>query len=74
MACDKNVLDGKDSRFSTIDWKSFKLTRISRSSLHAEGQAAAAGVDALAFVKLFWSALRWQDADVTNEETAKRAG
>eukprot|EP00974_Lingulodinium_polyedra_P094437 9154062-Lingulodinium_polyedra.AAC.1 len=33
MACDTVLLDGKDSPVPTIDWKSWKLKRVCRSSL-----------------------------------------
>ena len=41
--------------YSILDWKSFKLTRVARSSLSAETQAAAGAMDMLEFVKVFWN-------------------
>ena len=40
--------------YAILDWKSHKLTRVSRSSLNAETQAAASAADALDFSKTFW--------------------
>ncbi len=54
MASDK-VLYETASPYVVVDWRSFKLTRVSRSSLSCEAQAATAGVDALEFAKCFWS-------------------
>ena len=36
LACHKKILDGYESDFSVIDWRSFKLLRMASSSLHAE--------------------------------------
>jgi hypothetical protein len=55
-------------RYSILDWKSYKLQRVARSSLHAETQAAAEGADALEFCKVFWNLCRVPWADVRADE------
>ena len=55
LAMHKDTLAGKSGSYSVIDWRSWKLPRVSRSSLSSEAQAACGGVDALEFVKTFIS-------------------
>jgi hypothetical protein len=55
LLCHKQVMLGEKSDFIVIDWRSWKLPRVSRSSLASEAQAAAGGADALEFAKCFWS-------------------
>jgi len=45
------VEDGNPSPLVVLDWSSKRLTRVSRSSLSSEAQAAANGVDALGWAK-----------------------
>jgi len=52
IAATKGILEGKEAACSTLDWKSFKLKRVARSSLSAEVQAFAEALDALEFLKL----------------------
>ena len=52
-----------------VDWKSFRLPRVSRSSLHCEAQAASAAQDALEYVKCFWTIMRIPDADPMLDST-----
>ncbi len=49
------VMDNETADYIVFDWRSWKLPRVSRSSLASEAQAAAGGVDALEFAKCFWS-------------------
>ena len=42
------------SRHNVLEWQSFKLPRIARSSLFAEAQSAATAVDGTGFVVCFW--------------------
>ena len=55
LLCNKKVLDNETADYVVFDWRSWKLPRVSRSSLASEAQAAAGGVDALEFAKCFWS-------------------
>ena len=50
----KSVTDGEEGRYNLIDWRSWKLARVARSSLSAESQATAEAADALLFTCLFW--------------------
>ena len=53
----KKALEGEpDQPYVIIDWRSFKLPRVSRSSLNAEAQSCSAAVDSLEFVHIFWQA------------------
>ena len=57
MACNQRLLDGQDSQISLIEWKSWKLKRVCRSSLSAECQAMAEALDNLNFTRFFWEIL-----------------
>ena len=57
------VLNGEESDDVVVDWKSFRLPRVSRSSLHCESQAASAARDAVEYVKCVWALMRLSDAD-----------
>jgi hypothetical protein len=57
FACHKDLLDGKEATISLIEWKSWKLKRVCRSSLSAECQAMAEALDTLNFVRFFWEIL-----------------
>eukprot|EP00959_Pyramimonas_sp_CCMP1952_P085623 1791012-Pyramimonas_sp.AAC.1 len=73
LACHKKIFDGHESDLSVIDWKSFKLLRMARSSLHAGPQAAAAGMGGLEFAKRFWAALIYDGVDITMDESTRMA-
>ena len=53
----KTAFDDVLCDYAVMDWRSFKLHRVAKSSLCAETQAAADAADALEFVKTFWSLL-----------------
>ena len=57
MACNQRLLDGQDSQISLIEWKSWKLKSVCRSSLSAECQAMAEALDNLNFTRFFWEIL-----------------
>ena len=52
VAAERGLLTGSEQLCSILDWKSFKLKRVARSSLSAEVQAFAEALDALEFLKL----------------------
>ena len=54
FACHKDILTGKEATISLIEWKSWKLKRVCRSSLASECQAMAEALDNLNFIRLFW--------------------
>ena len=55
----KDVTTGGEGAYNVIDWRSWKLARVSRSTLAAESQAASEAADALLFVTTFWQ-LVWK--------------
>ena len=55
LLCNKTVLQKQNSDYVVVDWRSWKLPRVNRSSLSSKAQAAVGGVDALEFTKCFYS-------------------
>ena len=49
----KELLAGELTEYTILDWKSFKLSRVSRSSLNAETQAAVSANEAMEYCKVF---------------------
>lgn len=49
----KQILDGEGANCVILDWRSFRLPRVSRSSLNAESQACAAAMDSLEYLRTF---------------------
>jgi hypothetical protein len=47
------ILDGKEAKITIVDWKSWKLQRVVRSSLAAEAQAFAEAQDQQEFINIF---------------------
>ena len=54
MLTHKDALNGIECPYSVLDWRSFRLPRVARSSLAAEVQSAAQAVDSTEFVVRFW--------------------
>ena len=51
----KRVLEGAmDQPYIILDWRSYKLPRVSRSSLNSESQACAGAMDALEYLLHVW--------------------
>ena len=61
----KEVAGGEEGFYNVIDWRSWKLARIARSTLSAKSQAASEAADALLFTNTFWSLIwrPWQPLD-----------
>ena len=58
----KSVLnDGASGRYHVLDWRSFKLPRVARSTLAAESQAAAEATDSHLFASTFLRAMVYPD-------------
>ena len=55
----KSVTEGQEGYYNILDWRSWKLARVARSTLSAESQAASEAADALLFATTFWN-LIWQ--------------
>ena len=53
LAVPPTAFDEMEVDYAILDWKSWKLSRVSRSSLNAETQAAAEATDALEFCHSF---------------------
>ena len=53
----KDVCQGHQGSYNMMDWRSWKLPRIARSSLSAESQACSEASDALLFCCTFWKLL-----------------
>ena len=63
----REAFDDQPVSHAVLDWRSFKLQRIARSSLSAETQAAATAADSLEFAKLFWPLMLMPDAQVLDD-------
>ena len=51
------VISGSSGVYNLVDWRSWKLPRVARSSLSAESQACGECADALLFSTTFWKLL-----------------
>ena len=58
MLVNAKALNGEESSYHVIDWKSSKLPRVTRSSLGAEAQAAGQAADSVDFIARFWEMLK----------------
>ena len=56
---DKTVAKGEQGHYNVLDWRSWKLARVSRSTLAAESQAASEAADSLLFTTTSWN-LIWR--------------
>ena len=52
-----SVLDGAPARFHVLDWRSYRLPRVARSTLACESQAASEATDSHLFAATFLSAM-----------------
>ena len=67
----KDVTSGIEGHYNVVDWRSWKLARVARSTLSAESQAASEAADALLFASTFWN-LVWKPwAPLDNLKTAR---
>ena len=62
---------GIPATYHVLDWRSFKLPRIARSTLSAESQAAAEAADAVYFASLFIKACLEPDMDLSSPQAAR---
>ena len=74
LAAHPRILDGETVPIQVVDWSSKKLTRVSRSSLNSEAQAAATAVDALEFVKTFYALMLDPRRDPRQDSTMQDLG
>ena len=64
----------KPFKLTTLDWSSKRLTRVCRSSLAAETQAAANAVDELEWLRSFWALILWPLEDPLSEDLNRASG
>lgn len=57
LMVNRQVAEGAEGHYNVLDWRSWKLARIARSTLSAEGQAASEAADSLLFTTTFWNLL-----------------
>ena len=72
---DKTVAKGEQGHYNVLDWRSWKLARVSRSTLAAESQAASEAADSLLFTTTFWNLIwrPWLPLDIqANSGSDKR--
>ena len=58
IIANQSLLESKEELVTILDWRSFKLRRVSRSSLSAEVQAFSEAVDATEFTQLFLAEIK----------------
>ena len=63
---DRATAEGAEGHYNVVDWRSWKLARISRSTLAAESQAASEASDSLLFTCALWN-LIWKPWMVLND-------
>ena len=54
----------EETSYHVVDWRSFKLPRVARSSLSAEAQAAGQTSDANEYIARFWSCIMNPNMDL----------
>ena len=57
MLVHHSVTTGQEGSYNLVDWRSWKLPRVARSSLSAESQAASEAADAMLYCSTFWQLL-----------------
>ena len=50
----RKAIQGEECPCVVLDWRSYRLPRVSRSSLNAEAQACAGAMDAMEYLMTFW--------------------
>ena len=66
------ALAGETVAYNIVGWRSFKLTRVCRSSLSAESQGCSGALDELMMIKTFTALLMDPSIDPKDEATASR--
>ena len=73
-AAQDQVMSDRPFELTVIDWASRRLTRVCRSSLSAETQAAANAVDELEWARTVWHLMLWPFENPLNEFAVHGAG
>ena len=68
---DRATADGAEGHYNVVDWRSWKLARIARSTLSAESQAASEAADSLLFTSTFWNLIWKPWAPLDDLKTSK---
>ena len=55
MLTPASAYEGAETNYHILDWKSFRLPRVARSSLSAEAQAGSQAADSAEFICRFWA-------------------
>ena len=55
VVVNKKVTEGHEGWYNVLDWRSWKLASVARSTLGAESQEASEAADALLFASTFWN-------------------
>ena len=67
----KDVRMGSEGYYNVVDWRSWKLPRVARSSLSVESQAASEAADTLLYTCTFWRLLWMPYLDLEAVSTAR---
>ena len=70
MMVHKDVTKGCEGHYNLVDWRSWKLPRVARSSLSAEAQAASEAADTLLYTCIFWKLIWMPHLDLEAPATA----
>ena len=68
-----SVTTGQEGGYHLVDWRSWKLPRVARSSLAAESQAASEASDALLYAAVFWKLIWSPHLALEDSHTPKLA-
>ena len=68
------VAEGEEGWYNVLDWRSWKLARVARSTLSAESQGASEAADALLFTSTFWNLVWSPWLPLDDVATAKLSG
>ena len=68
-----SVTTGQEGGYHLVDWRSWKLPRVARSSLAAQSQAASEASDALLYAAVFWKLIWSPYLALENSRTPKLA-
>ena len=71
MMVHKDVTKGAEGHYNLVDWRSWKLPRVARSSLSAEAQAASEAADTLLYTCIFWRLIWLPHLELGAMTTAK---
>ena len=72
--CHRDVAEGIcEGHYNVLDWRSWKLPRVSRSTLSAESQAASEAADSLMYTTLFWNLIYRPLMPLDNVQTGAMA-